>query len=248
VSLVGQYVAVVLLDKGRYQTVGGSIETLRKQFSSQVGSELAGEDLSSAMQILEQFAAAESDYSPLSGGYWKIVYDNFQYYFIEKQVGDGDDAQQYNELSLLTNSYPILQAYARQGSQYAKDARENLKRLDADGWKSLREDHLAGFIVPASDRIVKLDHNQISAAESPISELLGALERDNGDPDQPGFRERLLGQIRAGRELIRSGEFRAYLLYETLVRALGELVTRYKDPTISALANALLGALVGKMI
>ncbi len=102
--------------------------------------------------------------------------------------------------------------------------------------------------VPASDRIVRLDHNQIQAAVQPVTELIDALEQDNGDPEEPGLRERLLGQIRAGRELIRAGEFRAYLLYEVLVRALGELIKRYKNPTIAALANALLGAVVSQMI
>ena len=102
--------------------------------------------------------------------------------------------------------------------------------------------------VPASDRIVRLNHNQVESAVQPVTELIDALEEDNGDPDQPGLRERLLGQIKAGRELIRAGEFRVYLLYEVLVRALGELIKRYKNPTITALANALLGAVVSQII
>lgn len=102
--------------------------------------------------------------------------------------------------------------------------------------------------VPASDRVVTLNHNQISDADRSVSELVQELENDNGDPDQPGLRERLLGQIKAGRELIRGGQFRAYLLYETLVRALSELIKRYKNPTIVALANALLGAVVGQLL
>ncbi|GEM_PF-2000679 len=104
------------------------------------------------------------------------------------------------------------------------------------------------ILVPASDRIVRLDHNRAEAAVRPIDELLDALSEDNGNPDQPGLRERLIGQIKAGRELIRAGEFRAYLLYEVLVRALNELINRYKNPTITALANALLGAVVGQLI
>ncbi|KFD29078.1 hypothetical protein IH86_06560 [Sphingobium yanoikuyae] len=96
--------------------------------------------------------------------------------------------------------------------------------------------------------MVRLNHNQVEQAEKPISDMVSALEQDNGDPDQPGLRERLLGEIKAGRELIRAGEFRAFLLYETLVRALGELIKRYKNPAIVALAEALLGAVVGQMM
>ena len=102
--------------------------------------------------------------------------------------------------------------------------------------------------VPASDRLVTLDHNRVARAEDSVTELVDALEQENGDPDQIGFRERIVGQIKAGRELIRSGEFRAYLLYEVLVRALNELINKHKSPSIVALANALLGAIVSQML
>ncbi len=45
-----------------------------------------------------------------------------------------------------------------------------------------------------------------------------------------------------------SGEYRAYLLYEVLVRALNELMTRYKNQTIAELAKALLGIVLSKML
>ena len=111
-----------------------------------------------------------------------------------------------------------------------------------------RNDIGSSISVPAADRVVKLNHNQVEQVERPIGEIVSALEKDNGDPDQPGFRERILGEIKAGRELIRAGEFRAFLLYETLVRALGELIKRYKNPAIVALAEALLGAVVSQMM
>lgn len=102
--------------------------------------------------------------------------------------------------------------------------------------------------VPASDRMVRLDHNQITKTDAQTTELIEALESDNGDPSNPGMRERLIGQIRAGRELIRAGEFKAYLLYEVLVQALGELIEKYGNPTIKALAHALLGAVVSQIL
>ncbi|HOA49619.1 MAG TPA: hypothetical protein PKJ55_09270 [Novosphingobium sp.] len=102
--------------------------------------------------------------------------------------------------------------------------------------------------IPASNRVVKLDHNQVAQFDVQVSELIDHLEVENGDPDNPGLRERLLGQIKAGRELIRAGEFKAYLLYEVLVRALGELIEKYGNPTIKALADALLGAVVSRIL
>ncbi len=102
--------------------------------------------------------------------------------------------------------------------------------------------------VPASDRIVSLTHNQVDETDRSLTNVIETLEADNGSPESPGMRERLLGQLKAGRELILSGQFRAYLLYEVLVRALDELIAKYGNPAIAELAKALLGALVGKML
>ena len=109
------------------------------------------------------------------------------------------------------------------------------------------EDSEANIIVPASDRIVRLNDNQIRETNQQAGLLIKELEIDNGNPDYAGLRERLLGQLKAGRELIQAGEFRAYLLYEVLVKALNELIRKYGNPAIAALANALLGALVSNV-
>lgn len=101
--------------------------------------------------------------------------------------------------------------------------------------------------IPASNRIVTLGHNQVDEFSQSISVLVEEIEKDNGVPDHPGLRERLLGQIKAGKELIISGQFKAYLLYEVLVRALNEIIEKYGNETIKSLANALLGAIVSKL-
>ena len=125
---------------------------------------------------------------------------------------------------------------------------EELIAADKIVLERIGSDPLGAINIPASDRIVSLNHNQLAAVVQPIDDLVGALDADNGDPDQPGLREQILGEVRAGRELIRAGTFRSFLLYETLVRALGELIKRYSNPTIVALANALLGALVSEIL
>lgn len=116
--------------------------------------------------------------------------------------------------------------------------------MSGDDW--LSQQNLSND-APASDRIVKFSHNQIEEAVSSILPVVEALEADNGDPDQPGFRERILGQLRAGIELIRVGEFKAYLVYLTVVRGLGELIQKYGNPAIARLADALLGGIVSQI-
>jgi hypothetical protein len=160
--------------------------------------------------------------------------------------------------SLFPKSTSIIESYADLGSDYlaevlesyeqhilqlAEDDEEEAEQSDSPPDPGVA-DPLKDIEIPASDRLVRPSHNEVAEIEHPAAELLEALERDNGDPDNLGFRERILGEIKAGRELIRSGEFRAYLLYQTLLAALGELISRYKNPTIVALANALLGVVV----
>ena len=111
------------------------------------------------------------------------------------------------------------------------------------GTFSLRPDQ-----VPASDRIVTFSDNQVATFKASVDTLTHELEKDNGCPEQIGLRERLLGQIKAGRELIVAGQFKAYLLYEVLVQALNEIIEKYGNETIKSLANALLGAIVAELI
>ena len=97
---------------------------------------------------------------------------------------------------------------------------------------------------PASDRRVSISHNEYIKVEPALSDLVEHLDRDNGLPDDPTFRQRVIGQIRAGRELLRSGEIKLYVLQITLFAALNELIDRYKDTVISGLAVALLDHLL----
>jgi hypothetical protein len=99
-------------------------------------------------------------------------------------------------------------------------------------------------LVPASDRIVTLLDNQVREIEGPISELVEQLDRDNGVPDHPGLKERLSGELKAGRELVRAGSYRAYLLHATLIRALGEIIQRYQGSAIAMVAASLVDLLV----
>ncbi|GEN98775.1 hypothetical protein NSE01_06080 [Novosphingobium sediminis] len=97
---------------------------------------------------------------------------------------------------------------------------------------------------PASDRTVSLNHNQISQFDEQTSELIDAVERLNGIDGESGFREIIIGQLKAGRELIRAGNFKLYALQWTLIEGLKFLALRYEKETVGALAGALLAVLV----
>lgn len=99
------------------------------------------------------------------------------------------------------------------------------------------------IVVPASDRIVTISHNQRSAIDAPLSALIDDVQADN-EIIEDGVKERLIGQMKAGQELVRSGSVRAYLLYHTLLRGLLELVARYRGRAIAIAAEKLAELLV----
>ena len=182
-----------------------------------------------------------------------------------------DTGEDYLRLSEIISRYPVeykshwvmraLQAYVDSG--YSDDVRHlggdvlgQSVSLTSSGFKEAERlielgvsPHVSisdynSIPIPAADRVVALSHNQIGEVERPLTEVIAALESDNGNPDSPGLRERLIGQLKAGRELVQAGEFQAYLVYATLVRGLGELISKYGNPVLAALANAVLSVIV----
>lgn len=102
-------------------------------------------------------------------------------------------------------------------------------------------------VIPASDRIVTISHNQYQSIEPEATKLIEQVEADNGLPDEPGFRERVLGHIRAGRELLRVGMFDAQLFYMSMIVGLKMLVEKYGDHALGALASKLLDVIVASI-
>jgi hypothetical protein len=100
------------------------------------------------------------------------------------------------------------------------------------------------LIVPASDRIVSIGDNHREEMEDALGQVIGEVERENAINGDPDIRQRYLGELAAGRELIHAQSVRAYLLYETLFRLLGTLIERYKDQVLATAAKKLLDLLI----
>lgn len=98
--------------------------------------------------------------------------------------------------------------------------------------------------VPASDRIVTLNHNQQSEMVAATDVVISKLRTENSVGGDVGLRERFLAQLSAGKELLGSQSVRALLIYETLSRMLGTLIAKYKGQAIGEAAKKLLGLLI----
>jgi hypothetical protein len=98
--------------------------------------------------------------------------------------------------------------------------------------------------IPASDRVVTLSHNQLNDLEAASSEIIDAVSAENAIDGDSSLRQRVVGQLKAGRELIRAQTLNAYLLYSTLMTILGGLIQKYRDQAIGVAAKRLVELLI----
>lgn len=150
----------------------------------------------------------------------------------------------------------LLEAYADLGSDYLDQILESMEPQLRDIDESDNEydateipGPVDGFVgeedyIPASDRIVKISDNQRVIIESCSDELIDEFSKENSVDGDPSLKDQFLGQLKAGRELIRATSFRLYLIRETWFSLLGSLVERYKDQAIGQIARKLLDLLV----
>ncbi|MEG3173201.1 hypothetical protein U1708_13355 [Sphingomonas sp. ZB1N12] len=97
---------------------------------------------------------------------------------------------------------------------------------------------------PASDRVVTFSDNQITELDEKATAVIDAVSAQNQIDGVPGLRELVLGQLKAGRELLRAGSFRLYFLELTLIETLRMLAKRYEKEAIGGLASTLIAALL----
>ena len=106
------------------------------------------------------------------------------------------------------------------------------------------EDSLDEPLAAASDRLVTLHHNQQLELDQAATELIDSVEQQNGIDGDLTLKQKIVGQLRAGRELIRAQTFNAYLMYQTLMTVLGGLIEKYKDQALGHAAKKLFDLLV----
>jgi hypothetical protein len=256
-----EYIAAGLLDAIKGE-VSWEPNKLKVFFERHYDTSVGVEEINAAVDILFDCDLAFTEEDPYAGRFMKI-YSSRQKAFLdavdqERDPNfDGYKIDQVKQSAFSTsfassllggdrirtpnldryNQYKILRRYHQFGSDFIK------KAISAFPERK-EEDELNLYSVPASDRIVSLSDNQTEELESATERLIDALIPENAiDGDAPK-RDRFLGQLRAGRELIRSKTLSAYLLYQTLMQMLGQLIEKYKGNAIGETAKQLWGLLL----
>lgn len=133
----------------------------------------------------------------------------------------------------------INAAAKRIGNRYFPDVLEGYRKVHGD---EIGTEFPPASFVPASDRIVTLNHNQVDILDAEAGKIIEAVSEQN-QIGRVGLREMIIGQLKAGRELIRAGEFKLYLLRGTLINTLAWLAKKFEKDLIGDLAVKLLEAL-----
>ncbi|MBX3488734.1 hypothetical protein [Parvibaculum sp.] len=92
--------------------------------------------------------------------------------------------------------------------------------------------------IPASDRLVKLDHNsnEYQEATHHLDELIEAVGADRSNDFED--KDQRLAELKAGRELLNSNTASPTKIEAVLYGSLGYLATKFADEPIGALAAA----------
>jgi hypothetical protein len=100
--------------------------------------------------------------------------------------------------------------------------------------------------VPASDRIVAIDHNSPVQAEveQKIEELIEAVRRDNDFPGAPEEKEQVIAELSAGRKLLEAAQARLSSIRATLEPSLRWIMEKGAGTIVGKIAGGLWDLLV----
>jgi hypothetical protein len=240
-EVVDEHIATVLFEWVRVHGNGveGSFtpKTATESLKAQFGIVLSEETAAQVLNGLAKDGLAKKKYSPLTNGFFSLnvakIRSDFNGQFVKESMDHGtidpDDTD-------LARAFPVINAYLTSGKDWINFV---VVELQTGNHFSVE-----GASVPASDRIVTLNHNQVSELEFATGELLETVEAENSIEDDTSLRLRFLGQIKAGRELIRAQTLNAYLLYQTLMSMLAQLIQKYQGHAIGETAKQLWGLLL----
>ena len=258
---ISDYVALALIGKvgdpadifnmtGKNEFQGNWAE-LKSEAEERCGFQLSEQIIRDAVRSLAECNLVRVSEDRYAGEFVKVYPREFPS-FVKKAGEENTKAIQEDDvIALLTrpsdypnasalSKHPVFEDYSELGDGWLLRALTGL-RQEIEEAGSLAEYIQRGESkeVPASDRVVRFTDNQIQTFDIQTSELIIGVEALNSLSDRNGLRELIVGQLKAGRELIRSGCVKVYLIQVTLIDTLNFLAKRYEHDAIGALASTL---------
>lgn len=246
-----EHIAALLVHLARQQT-SGTITLFRDEISETLrdsyGFDCPEQLIDDALTTLRTANAVTRLDSPLTGDMFDIYTSALGYYFEEGASGDTEDFDFWGDRNRKIAALPVIHTYYKAGQKWVNRVVDSLKSRGFDdsfwGWGTVGNEATSAVAVPASDRVVTIDHNQQVELDEAATTLIAEIEKENGIDGDANLRNKVLGQLKAGRELIRSTVFSGYLLYQTLMSMLGSLMEKYKGHVIGEAAKVLFALLL----
>ncbi|MES2270499.1 MAG: hypothetical protein V4533_06395 [Pseudomonadota bacterium] len=185
--------------------------------------------------------------SPLTGDMYRVNREGALHWYDEQSEPNENTSFEYDgSWSRARSDFPTFETYRHGGDVWLNKMVEALKKRDLLADEAEQDFADEALIVPASDRIVMIDHNQPQPKEiiSDLEKLANLVREDNStkitnSDDKP----RIVAQFYAARDLLRLNRVSTRAVSGLLLPILTYLSVKFADEIIGELAAALISAL-----
>lgn len=245
---------------GKARDFSGDLDQLKAHAEDRCGFPISQQTLNQAIRVLADCGLIRITDDAYSGTFVKVKATKFGDFMQKAAEEVAQVAKEYGDsLDILTrpSDYPnaaallkheLFEDYHELDGKWLSRALEGVRAkieagdLDERSPASLSQD--IADTVPAADRVVTLQDNQKAELEDASTALIDAVEKENAIDGDTSLRQQILGQIKAGRELIRAQVLSVHLIYSTLMMALDALVKKYQNQALGYAAKKLLDLLI----
>lgn len=248
-TLLADHIAALVLHVARSNREGMSYfqrelpSFLSRRFEIEVPDALA-EAVSS--RLVESGAATRIP-SPLTGDLYQVSADRALDYYADAVGPTQGTTRTYDaNWQRARTEFSIFMAYFHGKQPWVDRVVEALKARNLVADEAEQDFVAENEFAPASDRIVRIDHNSAIAQELDVglAELADLVRKDNSEKiSNPADKPRFIEQIRSGSSLLKLDRVSIKAVSGLLLPILTYLSLKFGDEIIGQLASNLLNAL-----
>lgn len=239
----------------------GNYEELCKFISEKLGLIFTDATIKTAVRILAECGLVRVTDDPFAGTYYKIRRNSFSD-FVAKSKKEIEEATEAgltaDEIINMKSDWPNAAAYLKYGKiddyyelgdTWLSRVFDEMRRrasaqqpLDDLETERPSDEFQSEIDIPASDRIVDITDNRRLADNITVNihELVLNISRDNEISEQLGDEKvRIISELNAGSELVKSGRFRVKAIMATVGTALLFLIKEFSGTAAGDLASSL---------
>jgi hypothetical protein len=197
-----------------------------------------------ACQSIQDVGGCKRLQSPLTGDMYQIDAADALYLFDPTSAPSSQTSLQHDaEYRRAHEEHPILNTYFHGGVPWIERIAVELQRRDLHEMESEVSEDIEENLAPASDRVVRLDHNnpmmeELSQGLDKVQELVRA-ENSNRIPD-PEDKRRFVEQISSAARLLKLDKLSTRALAGLVLPVLTYLSLKFADEAIGTLAGRIL--------